>query len=51
MKKIQKALKLSVFLLLASTVFIACDKDFNTLGSDIIGSKELLEALNYKINL
>lgn len=39
MKKILKALKLSSILMIVILSFVACDKDFNTLGSDIIGDK------------
>ncbi|NJX15985.1 DUF4270 domain-containing protein [Tamlana crocina] len=37
MKKPIKALKLSFFIILAVTSFIACDKDFSTLESDVLG--------------
>ncbi len=37
MKKIFKALKLSSIVLLVMALFIACDKDFNTIESDVLG--------------
>ncbi|WP_034042055.1 DUF4270 domain-containing protein [Wocania ichthyoenteri] len=37
MKKIFKALKFSSTFLLVMAVFIACDKDFNTIESDVLG--------------
>ncbi|MDW5289992.1 DUF4270 domain-containing protein [Formosa sp. PL04] len=39
MKKILQAFKLSSIFLLLITVFTACDKDYNSIGTDIIGSK------------
>ncbi len=37
MKKIFKALKLPGIVLFAMALFIACDKDFNTIESDVLG--------------
>lgn len=37
MKKIFKALKFSSIFLLVLALFIACDKDFNTIDSDVLG--------------
>lgn len=37
MKKIFKALKFSSIFLLVMALFMACDKDFNTLESDVLG--------------
>ncbi|WP_066222337.1 DUF4270 domain-containing protein [Formosa haliotis] len=39
MKKILRALKLPSILLLTLTVLVACDRDYNTVGTDIIGGK------------
>ena len=39
MKKILQALKVSSLFVLLVTIFIACDQDYNSIGSDIIGSK------------
>ncbi len=44
MKKIFKALKLTGIPMLFVIVFISCDKDYNTIGSDIIGNKNFITA-------
>ena len=57
MKKIFKALKITSITALVLFAFIACDKDFNTLGSDIIGEKnfntesQLFSAISYNKKL
>lgn len=42
MKKNLKALKLIFVVLLVTLSFIACDKDYNTIGSDVIGGKNFV---------
>ena len=39
MKKVFKALKFTGFLAFISLVIIACDQDFNSIDSDVIGLK------------
>lgn len=39
MKRPVKALKFSFFIILIATSFIACDKDFSTLESDVLGEE------------
>ena len=39
MKKIIKALKFSIVFILMVSTFVACDKDFNTIESDVLGAE------------
>jgi len=42
MKKIIKALKLICAIILFTIVIVACEKDYNTIGSDIVGNKNFV---------
>jgi len=46
MKKIIKALKLICAIMLLSIIVIACEKDYNTIGSDIAGNKNFITAID-----
>jgi len=42
MKKIIKALKLICAIILLAVIVVACEKDYNTIGSDIVGNKNFV---------
>ncbi|CDF81034.1 conserved hypothetical protein (DUF4270) [Formosa agariphila KMM 3901] len=50
MKKILQVIKLSSILLVILTVLIACDKDYNSIGTDIVGNKDFItDSIEYPI--
>ncbi|MGJ5642779.1 DUF4270 domain-containing protein [Formosa sp. S-31] len=50
MKKTLKALKNTGFLILVLSLIIACDKDYNTIGTDIIGGKDFItDSISYPV--